>query len=176
MKKVLIAVGILLILAVKGYSRMGEYVTEDERRLNGSLISATSIYANVLIGATAYMMVDLASSTVTTDMGVKINITMGATGYLQIYKTPTTRSSGTLVDSYNLNDVFTSTSTIRVFDSPEVDTYGTLLDEYFISDGLLFSTGWRVFQDGYFYLVVATNKSVLLEPVGMEIIWFDKLK
>lgn len=134
----------------------------------GQIYRTGTIYKNVAAGATAFFMVDVATTGFTADeIHATLSIKSTVTVILNIYSDPVTNSSGTVIPSYNLNQSIADTAEAIMYKTPTIVTSqnGTKISPSILipaaSDGFIsdksFKDGAEYVGAGALYLITVRN-------------------
>jgi len=120
----------------------------------GQIFRTGHLYDNVEAGATAYFMVDVATTAFTADeIHATLTIVSDQPVVMNIYRTPVITSSGTVVPSYNLNQKIADTATAIMYHTPTVTTVGTQISPtIFIPANAQSFNSDKAFKDGAEYV------------------------
>jgi len=128
-------------------------------------------------GASIYMLVDIASSTFDT-LHAFITIQSSTDSYMVIFDSPTLISSGTVLNSYNMNRASTWTAQAVFYSSPTASAYGTAVSRNLISGGNNGNTHFYkprkyILDTGRMYIISVKNKSNKLSDNNIKVNFFE---
>ena len=159
-KKILILTILVIGLAV-AYSFGGQVTAKPARSIGmvtdahtkvhlGQIYRTGHLYEDVAAGATAYFMVDVATSGFTADeIHATLTIINSEDVIVNIYRDPIVTSSGTVVPSYNLNQNIADSATAIMYHTPTITSNGTIISPTILipSDANSFNSD-QAFKDG----------------------------
>jgi len=153
----------------------------------GQMYRTGHYYPAVAAAATAYFLVDVATTSFTADeIHTNILITAETTSLVIIYRDPVITSSGTIVDSYNLNHPIADAATAVFYHTPTVVTPGTLVQPHILipANVGIFNTGTDIKNNaeyvgaaGEMYLIMVVNKdSQTAGDIGIYADFYEQLQ
>jgi len=176
-KKIIIGAVFVIGLAV-AYSFGGQVpakpahtsgvVTDAHAKVHlGQMYRTGHYYPAVAAAATAYFLVDVATTSFTADeIHTNILITVESSSLLVVYRDPVVSSSGTLVDSYNLNHPIADAATALFYHTPTITSLGTIVQPHIFIPAGKFNTGTDIKNNaeyvgatGEMYLICVVNKN-----------------
>lgn len=148
----------------------------------GQLYRTGYLFESVASGATATFLIDLATSTYTRSAthGM-ISVVSEPKSYYRAFKDPVIESSGTIVDSYNMNDTISDAPQSLFYHSPNIVSSGTLVTPtILISTGTTFNSGLisrdgteYIGANGSIYLLEIENNDALAADIGIYIDFYE---
>jgi len=193
-KKILLSLGIITIIIpvihagtvpAKPFRGTGE-VTEYHAKVHlGQLYRTGHLFEDVANDATAYFMIDVATTAFTSDeIHATVTIVSTAESYVNIYMNPTTTSSGTVVDSWNLNHTIGDHAEAIFYHTPTITDIGTQVSPPILipySVGYFNSANWFANEAEYvgtgsLYIIEVVNKSgQAAADIGVYLDFYEKI-
>jgi len=194
-KKILIAIVTIIGLAI-AYSFSGQVPAKPSRTIGdvtdahakvhlGQMYRTGHYYPEIADNATAYFLVDVATSTFTADeIHTNILITVESSALFFVYRDPVITSSGTLVDSYNLNHPIADSATATFYHTPTITSLGTLVQPFIFIPAGKFNTGQDIKNNaeyvganGEMYLIGVANKNgQAASDIGIYADFYEQLQ
>ena len=108
-------------------ARTSGVVTDAHAKVHlGQMYRTGHIFESIASGATAFFMVDVATTGFTADeIHATLSIASTVTVVLNVFRDPVTTSSGTVVASYNLNQQIADTAEAIFYHTPTITSNGT---------------------------------------------------
>jgi len=163
-KKILVLAVLFIGLAV-AYSFGGQVPAKPSRTRGnvrdahakvhlGQMYRTGHLFDSVASGATAFFMVDVATTGFTADeIHATLSIKSTVTVVMNIFRDPVTTSSGTVVPSYNLNQSIADTAEAIMYHTPTITSNGTRISPTILipasADGF---NSDKAFKDGSEYV------------------------